>query len=57
MIKTAKKEFTRKTLNTILDEVVDEYFSDETIENGYGLMDVIESVIAGYTEEIESLPQ
>ena len=47
--------FTLGTLNLILDEIVEEFFSDETIMYGYGLMDVIDAVKAKYSDEISSL--
>lgn len=48
-------KFTKKTLNKILDEIIEEYFSDDTIENGYGLWEVIEYVKPKYKEEINTL--
>lgn len=53
-----KKEvvFTQKTLNILLDEIIDEYFSDETIEYGLGLWEVIDYVKRKYSDEIATLP-
>lgn len=48
-------KFTQKTLNLLLDEVIDQYFSDDTQQHGFGLWEVIEYVKGKYQEEIGTL--
>lgn len=52
-----KLKFTQKTLKILLDEIIDEYFADDTIENGLGMWEVIEYVKNKYTDEILTLPK
>ena len=47
--------FTKKTLDLILDEVIEEYFADDTQMHGLGLWEVIEIVKVKYAEEIATL--
>lgn len=49
-------KFTQKTLQDLLEEISDEYFSEDTAEYGLGLWDVIDAVKNRYDEEISSLP-
>lgn len=48
-------KFTKQLLDEMLEKIIEEYFSDETIENGYGLWEVIEYVKALYSDEIDTL--
>lgn len=48
-------KFTKETLNQMMDDIVVSYFSDETVEYGLGLMDVIEDVKVNYESEIKTL--
>lgn len=50
-------KFKIRTLDKLLEEIITEYFSDETIEYGYGMWEVIHAVRARYADEIETLPQ
>lgn len=48
--------FTQKTLDIILEEIIDEYFSEDTQKYGLGLWEVMEYVKGKYYQEISRLP-
>lgn len=50
-----KKKFTQQTLNSMLDRVIDEYFSDDW--QGSGLWEVVNYVQWLYQEEIDTLEE
>lgn len=50
-----RKEFTQQTLNKLLEEIIEEYFSDDTQRYGLGMWEVIEYVKGKYEEEIATL--
>ena len=54
--KEESRKFNRSLLDKMLEEIITEYFSDETIEYGYGMWEVIHAVRARYKDEIETLP-
>lgn len=47
--------FTKKTLDKLLDEVIEEYFAEDTQMHGLGLWEVMEIVKVKYAREIETL--
>lgn len=47
--------FTKEILDNLLDDIIDEYFSEDTQRDNIGLWEVVENVKLKYEAEIESL--